>query len=111
MDSSGTTEIGERMAAMVRMYDLTHDTRYLDHLFDLIEIVLRYRDDRPLGSGPKVTDEIRNKVGLRRLGGRVARQLWIAQRPGVDIKPLRLSDRGLRPHLGGRSGGTCALSM
>ena len=68
-DSSGTTEVGERMAAMVRMYDLTHDPRYLDHLFDLIEIVLRYRDDRPLGSGPKVTDEIRNKVGLAAWGG------------------------------------------
>jgi hypothetical protein len=68
-DSSGTTEVGERMAAMVRMFDLTHDPRYLDHLFDLIEIVLRYRDDRPFGNGPKVTDEIRNKVGLAAWGG------------------------------------------
>jgi hypothetical protein len=68
-DSSGTTEVGERMAAMVRMFEVTHDTRYLDHLFDLIEIVLRYRDDRLFGSGPKVTDEIRNKVGLAAWGG------------------------------------------
>ncbi len=69
LDSSGMTGNGERMVAMVRMYDLTRDPRYLDHLFDLIEIVLRYRDDRPLGSGPKVTDEIRNKVGLAAWGG------------------------------------------
>ena len=54
---------------MVRMFEVTHDTRYLDHLFDLIEIVLRYRDDRLFGSGPKVTDEIRNKVGLAAWGG------------------------------------------
>jgi hypothetical protein len=58
-DSSGTTGNGERMAAIVRMFDLTHDAPYLDHLFDLIEIVLRYRDDRPLDSGPKAADEIR----------------------------------------------------
>jgi hypothetical protein len=69
LDSSGTTGNGERMAAMVRMYDLTHDTPYLDHLFDLVQIVLKYRDDRPLDGGPKVTDEIRNKVGLAAWGG------------------------------------------
>jgi hypothetical protein len=69
LDSSGDTEIGEQMAAMVRMFDLTHDTRYLDHLFDLIQIVLQYRDDRPLNSSPKPTDQIRNKVGLAAWGG------------------------------------------
>jgi hypothetical protein len=69
MDSSGTTGNGERMAAMVRMYDLTHDPRYLDHLFDLVELMLRYRDDRASGDGPKVKDEIRDKVGLPAWGG------------------------------------------
>ena len=49
---------------MVRIYDLTHDSRYLDYLFDLIEIVLKCRDDQPLDGSPKVTDSIRNKVGL-----------------------------------------------
>jgi hypothetical protein len=37
---------GERMAAMVRMYDLTKQRRYLDHLRALSKIVLAGRDDR-----------------------------------------------------------------
>jgi hypothetical protein len=69
LDSSGDTGTGEMMAAMVRMYDLTHAPRYLDHLFDLIQIVLQYRDDRPLDGSPKQLDEIRNKVGLPAWGG------------------------------------------
>ena len=35
----------DRMAAMVRMYELTHQMRYLDHLHDLIEAALQWRDD------------------------------------------------------------------
>ena len=72
LDSSGATATGERMAAMVRMFDLTHDTRYLDHLLDLVQLTLKFRDDRPLDSGPNVfrpPDQIRNKVGLPAWGG------------------------------------------
>jgi len=60
------------MAAMVRMYELKQDARYLDHLFDLIQVALEFRDDRPLDSDPNVSrplDEIRNKVGLPAWGG------------------------------------------
>jgi hypothetical protein len=39
-------DIGERTEAMVHMYELTHDLRYLDHLRDIVRIVLTYRDDR-----------------------------------------------------------------
>jgi hypothetical protein len=39
-------DIGERMQAMVHMYEVTHATRYLDHLRDIIDVVLTYRDDR-----------------------------------------------------------------
>lgn len=39
-------EHSERMRAMVRLYEITHERRYLDHLSDMIEIVLQYRDDR-----------------------------------------------------------------
>jgi hypothetical protein len=43
----------DRMAAMVRMYELTHQMRYLDHLHDLIEAALQYRDDNyDPGNGP-----------------------------------------------------------
>jgi hypothetical protein len=72
LDSSGDTGNGERMAAMVRMFDLTQDPRYLDHLLDLIEIVMHFRDDRPFDTGSNVfrpTDEIRNRVGLPAWGG------------------------------------------
>jgi len=37
---------GDDMQAMVRMYDLTHDRFYLDHLRDLSRLVLSFRDDR-----------------------------------------------------------------
>jgi hypothetical protein len=72
LDSSGDTSTGERMAAMVRMFDLTKDTIYLDHLLDLIQVALKFRDDRPLDSGPNVfrpPDQIRNRLGLPAWGG------------------------------------------
>ena len=57
---------GERMAAMVRMFDLTRDRRYLDHLHEFTQAALAFRDDlapdRPL-------DQIRNKAGLPAWGG------------------------------------------
>lgn len=37
---------GDDMQAMVRMYELTRDPIYLDHLGDLSRLVLSYRDDR-----------------------------------------------------------------
>jgi hypothetical protein len=38
--------IGERMAAMVLMYELTRAAKYLDHLRELANLVLTGRDDR-----------------------------------------------------------------
>lgn len=38
-------EINERMLAMARMFELTRNTQYLDHMQAIIEVVLRYRDD------------------------------------------------------------------
>ena len=35
--------------AMTRMYDLTHKQKYLDHLRDVNDIVLQYRDDKHPG--------------------------------------------------------------
>jgi hypothetical protein len=40
----------ERMAAMVRMFELTHDLRFLNHLRELTEIALAYRDDHYPGN-------------------------------------------------------------
>jgi hypothetical protein len=37
---------GDDMQAMVRMYELTHDRLYLDHLRRLSRLVLSFRDDR-----------------------------------------------------------------
>lgn len=37
---------GDDMQAMVRMFELTRDPIYLDHLGDLSRLVLSYRDDR-----------------------------------------------------------------
>jgi len=72
-DPDGVWGTGERMAAMVRMFDLTQDTRYLDHLQDLIQVALKYRDDLPLDRDRpdliRLTDQIRNKVGLAAWGG------------------------------------------
>jgi hypothetical protein len=60
----------ERMVAMVRMYDLTHDRRYLDHLRDLVHLALQWRDDRPFdGPGPRPLELIRNMVGVPAWGG------------------------------------------
>ncbi|HEY1300525.1 MAG TPA: hypothetical protein VGF07_08505, partial [Stellaceae bacterium] len=74
-DIDGAWGTGERMAAMVRMFDLTHDTRYLDHLRELSQIALKYRDDLPLDKDRpdliRPADQIRNnKVGLPGWGGR-----------------------------------------
>ncbi len=52
--------ITERMAALVRMYDLTHDERFVFQLRELVEHALKHRDDNhPAGS---VLDEFRNRV-------------------------------------------------
>ena len=60
--------INERMSALERMYELTHDWRYLSDVRDLINVaLLPYRDDRYPGSpGPGCfkcdahpTDEVR----------------------------------------------------
>lgn len=85
-------EVGERMDAMARMYELTHDRRYLNHLRQIIGCaledrnqcaleyrdgpVLRFRDDRHPGGEryppcpPCARDEIRNANGLPAWGGR-----------------------------------------
>jgi hypothetical protein len=41
----GAWGTGEIMRALVRMYDLTHQIRYLDHLHEFTEVALKYRDD------------------------------------------------------------------
>ena len=41
----GSWGTGEIMRSLVRMYDLTHQARYVDHLHQLTEVVLKYRDD------------------------------------------------------------------
>src|SRR5262249_34294630 len=57
---------GERMAAMVRMFDLTRDRRYLDHLHEFTQAALAFRDDL---APDKPLDQIRNKAGLPAWGG------------------------------------------
>jgi hypothetical protein len=57
----GTWITGEDMEAMVRMYDLTHDRIYLDHLRDLSRLVLSYRDDRR-NDNPRVLDAFTGQV-------------------------------------------------
>lgn len=39
----------EASTAMVRMFELTHDPKYLDHLGSIADIMLRYRDDHHPG--------------------------------------------------------------
>jgi hypothetical protein len=51
-------ETSERMEAMVRMYDLTRDPRYLDHLQEFVEWALVYRDDNHPGPAPCLTPTI-----------------------------------------------------
>jgi hypothetical protein len=41
----GAWGTGEIMRSLVRMYDLTHQARYVDNLHQLTEVVLKYRDD------------------------------------------------------------------
>jgi hypothetical protein len=45
----GVWETGQRMAALARMYELTHERRYLDQLREFIELALRFRDDHHPG--------------------------------------------------------------
>ena len=59
---------GEAMEAMVRMYDLTHDREYLNHLRDLSRVVLDYRDDHRTDR-PGVQDPFRGQV-MPAWGGR-----------------------------------------
>jgi hypothetical protein len=40
----------DRMLAMVHLFELTHDERYLKHLRQFIELALRYRDDNYPGN-------------------------------------------------------------
>jgi hypothetical protein len=70
-DPDGVWTHSERMAAMVRMFELTHDTRYLDHLRDLIQIVLQFRDDLPFDSLNVIRplEQIRNERGVPAWGG------------------------------------------
>jgi hypothetical protein len=68
-------EVGDRMTAMARMYELTRDLQYLDHLCDFIETALRFRDDMHPGNEndglPALPlDEFRNKRGLPAWGGK-----------------------------------------
>jgi hypothetical protein len=70
-DPDGVWATGERMAAMVRMFERTHDARYLNHLRALNHIALQFRDDLPF-DGPAVVrplEQIRNKVGVPAWGG------------------------------------------
>jgi hypothetical protein len=55
----GAWTTGEVMEAMVRMYDLTHDRLYLDHLRELSLLVLSYRDDRRM---PRRKDPFRDQL-------------------------------------------------
>lgn len=47
-----TWDVSPRAEAMVRMFELTGDVRYLDHLRELSETALMYRDDKHLGPVP-----------------------------------------------------------
>jgi hypothetical protein len=40
----------ERMRAMTRLYELTQDVRYLNHLWQFIQLILLYRDDHYPGN-------------------------------------------------------------
>lgn len=60
---------GPRMTALVRMYEVTKQPRYLDELVKIIQIVLGHRDDCPLGTDlihndtcTPVTDQYRQRV-------------------------------------------------
>jgi len=70
-DPDGVWGTGERMAAMVRMYELTFDKRYLDHLREFIQVALKFRDDLPF-DGPqsiRPVEQVRNKAGVPAWGG------------------------------------------
>ena len=70
-DPDGVWGTGERMAALVRMYELTKDTRYLDHLHEFTQLALKFRDDLPFDGpeAPRPVEQIRNKVGVPAWGG------------------------------------------
>lgn len=63
-------ETGERMSALARMYELTHQRRYLDQLREFIEHALLFRDDHHPGDihdtgadvAPLPVDEFRGRV-------------------------------------------------
>ena len=57
----GAWGVGEGMEAMARMFDLTHDLAYLDHLRDLARLVLDHRDDRRTDEPGRV-DPFRGRV-------------------------------------------------
>jgi hypothetical protein len=66
---AGVWGISARMVAMAQMYQVTGETRYLDHLRDLSDIALKYRDDNYPGNpdprchkcGARPIDEFRGK--------------------------------------------------
>ena len=62
-------EINERMEAMVRMYDVTLDKHYLDYVHELIDIALKYRDDRHPGGkrDPTCTDDLHARTPRSRV--------------------------------------------
>jgi len=79
------------MEAMVRMYDLTRDPRYLAHLRDLSRLVLDYRDDRRQDRVPSREDPFRGVVRVS------VRDLLLA--PGRQLVDGVSSGRGPhRPH-------------
>ncbi len=75
-------DVSGRAEAMVRMFDLTGDMRYLDHLREITETALMYRDDKHLGPVPGdgllprrrplrlPFDHFRNQAGLPAWGER-----------------------------------------
>lgn len=44
--AAGVWGTSDRMDALVRMYDVTHDPKYLQQLRDFVEAALQYREDR-----------------------------------------------------------------
>ncbi len=64
---AGVWQNSERMIAMARMFELTRDRKYLDHLHDLLARAIRYRDDNHPAGRPY--DAIRRASGLPAWGG------------------------------------------
>ena len=55
-------------SAMVRMFELTHDPKYLNHLRAISHLALKFRDDQHLGDDfpprPECPEEVRNPICL-----------------------------------------------